>query len=100
MLATVHMWTLCHPKTLAVPMILSHFVAADVFDSMCELSLSVGADKPGGHRNTADRSAGELYAGELYDIIVTLAETRPCQRLWCPAFPSPWLPFRPEMRSG
>ena len=50
-LATVHMWTLCQPKTLAVPMILRHFVASDVIDSMRELATSVGAGKPGGHRD-------------------------------------------------
>ena len=40
-LATVHMWTLCQHKTLTVPMILRHFVAADVFNSMCELCVSM-----------------------------------------------------------
>ena len=52
-LATVHMWTLSQHKTAAVPMILRHFVAADVYDCMCELALSVGEENPPGHRNTA-----------------------------------------------
>ena len=64
-LATVHMWTLCQPKTEAVPLILRHFVAADVHVAMCELALSVEAEKTGTHRTTSGRSASELYADEL-----------------------------------
>ena len=69
LLSTVHMWTLSKTKVETVTMVLRHFVAGDVYDSMCELAVSIGAaEKPGGHRNTAERSAGELYAGELYDM--------------------------------
>ena len=53
-------------------LILRHFVAAEVYEAMCQLAVSVGAEKPGSHRNTADRSAGELYAGELHDTIKEL----------------------------
>ena len=73
-LASVHMWTLCHPKTVAVPMILRHFVASDVYGSLCVLAESVGLpDKPTAHRDTAERAAVELWAGQLYDLIITLA---------------------------
>ena len=67
------MWTLSQPKTVVVPWILRHFVASDVYDTMCELALSANLEKPGSHRNTAEGSAGEPYAGELYDMIVPLA---------------------------
>ena len=92
-LATVHMWTLCQHKTLTVPMILRHFVAADVFNSMCELCVSIGADKPGGHRDTADRSAGELYAGELYDMIVTLAASKSLPKIVVSSLALPMVPM-------
>ena len=92
-LSTVHMWTLCQPKTVAVPMIMRHFVASDVYDSMCELCLSVGNEKPGGHRNTGDRSAGELYAGELYDMIVTLAARKTLPKIVVSSFALTMVPL-------
>ena len=72
-LGTVHSWTLSQPKVDAVNLILRHFVAEDVYTAMCELALSVGDEKPGSHRNTAERSAGELYAAELFDMITSLS---------------------------
>ena len=39
---------------------------------MCVLAEAVGHPKPGGHRDTAARSAGDLYAAELYDLMTVL----------------------------
>ena len=58
-LATIHSCVLCHHKPEVVTMIQHHFVASDVYDCMCELNLSIGAEKPGGRRDTAERSAGK-----------------------------------------
>ena len=92
-LATVHMWTLCQPKTIAVPMILRHFVATDVYDSMCELATSVGLERPAGHRNTVERSAGELYAGELYDMILGLTATNTLPKIVVSSLGLPMVPL-------
>ena len=67
-LATVHMWALKHNEDEIVGHILRNFLGTDVFQAMCELRTSVGMEKPGGHRNTADRSAAELYASEVCDM--------------------------------
>ena len=92
-LATVHMWTLSHHKTIVVPMILRHFVAADVYDCMCELAVSVGIDKPKGHRNTVERSAGELYADELYDMITSLAANKTLPKIIVSSLALPMVPL-------
>ena len=87
------MWTLSQPKTVVVPWILRHFVASDVYDTMCELALSANLEKPGSHRNTAERSAGELYAGELYDMIVSLGATRALPKIVVSSLALPMVPL-------
>ena len=61
LLATVHMWSGKFDKKEVVDLTVRHFVAADVFESMCVLAQSVGRPRPGGHMDTVNRSAGDLY---------------------------------------
>ena len=75
-LATVHMWALKYNKDEMVGHILRNFLGTDVFQAMCELRVSIGEEKPSGHRNTADRSAAELYASEVCDMIVELSNAK------------------------
>ena len=92
-LATVHSWTLSQPKIDAVNLILRHFVAGDVYSAMCELSVSIGAaDKPGTHRNTAERSAGELYAAELFDMITNLSASKTLPKIFVSSLALPMVP--------
>ena len=92
-LATIHSWTLHQPKVNAVNLVLRHFVAQDVYSAMCELSLSIGGDKPGSHRNTADRSAGELYAAELYDMITNLSAKKALPKIVVSSLALPSVPL-------
>ena len=71
-LATIHMWMLKHNKDEIVGHIVRNFLATDVHLAMCELNTSVGKEKPPGHRDTAGRSAAELYASELCDMMSEL----------------------------
>ena len=71
-LATIHMWMLKHDKVQVVGQIVRNFLAPDLYQAMCELSSSVGQDKPPGHRDTAGSLASELYATELCDMIAEL----------------------------
>ena len=87
------MWTLSQPKTVAVPWILRHFVASDVYDTMCELALSANLEKPGGHRNTSERSAGELYAGELFDMITGLSAQKSLPKIVVSSLALPSVPL-------
>ena len=92
-LATVHSWTLSQPKIDAVNLILRHFVAGDVYSAMCELSVSIGVtDKPGTHRNTAERSAGELYAAELFDMITNLSASKTLPKIVVSSLALPMVP--------
>ena len=93
MLATVHSCTLSQPKIDAVNLILRHFVAGDVYSTMCELYVSIGAaDKPGTHRNTAERSAGELYAAELFDMITNLSASKTLPKIVVSSLALPMVP--------
>jgi hypothetical protein len=76
-----------------VTLVLRHFVAADVYDSMCELAVSIGEEKPGGHRNTAERSAGELYAGELYDMFKDITAKKALPRIVVSSLALPMVPL-------
>ena len=60
---------------------------------MCELAVSIGAEKPGGHRNTAERSAGELYAGELYDMFKDITAKKALPRIVVSSLALPKVPL-------
>ena len=92
-LSTVHMWTLSKTKTEVVTLILRHFVAAEVYEAMCQLALSIEAEKPGSHRNTAERSAGELYAGELHDMMKDLTAKKTLPKVVVTSVALPMVPL-------
>ena len=84
-LATVHMWTLKHNKEEIVGHIIRNFLGTDVYQAMCELRTSFGQDKPSGHRNSAGRTAAELYASELCDMIVELSTAKKLPNIVMPS---------------
>ena len=45
-LATIHMWSMRHNKDKIIGHTVRNFHGADVFQAMCELSASVGNEKP------------------------------------------------------
>ena len=76
LLGTVHMWSLKYNKHELVGHIVRNFLADDIYQAMCVLSASVGGEKPTGHRNTADRTAGDLYASEVCEMLVSLSNAK------------------------
>ena len=65
-----------HNKDEIVGHIVRNFLAADVYQAMCELSTSAGKEKPPGHRDTSDRSAAELYASKICDMLVQFCNAK------------------------
>ena len=84
-LATIHMWTLKHNKEEIVGHVIRNFLGTDVYQAMCELKISVGQEKPPGHRDTAERTAAELYASEVCDMIVELSMAKKLPKIVVPS---------------
>ena len=76
MLATVHMWTQKYDRKIVAGHMVRCFTEAEVYQAMWELCTSVGKEKPHGHRDTGERSAVELYAAELVDLLVNLVSAK------------------------
>ena len=99
LLASVHMWTGSHGKKEVLNLIVRHFVPADVFEVNCVLSLSVGADKPGGRRDTPERAACDAYALDLYDKVVNLVAANKMPKVVVSSLALPMVP-RAELKTS
>ena len=76
-LATVHMWTQKYDRKIVAGHMVRCFTEAEVYQAMWELCTSVGKEKPQqGHGDTGERSAVELYAAELVDLLVNLVSAK------------------------
>ena len=92
-LATIHAWVLCHHKPEIVTLIQRHFVASDVYDALCVLADSAGLDKPKHHRDTPGRSAGELFASEVYDMLYSLSANKTLPKIVVSSMLLPMVPL-------
>ena len=98
-LATVHMWTSRGGKKEVLNLIVRHFVPEDVFEVNCVLAESVGAVKPGGRRDSAERAACDAYALDLYDRIVNLVAAQKMPKVVVSSLALPMVP-RAELKTS
>ena len=71
-LASVHMWIRRHHRKDIVELTLEHFPDFEIYHAMCLIAEYFGEEMPAKRRSSSERTAGDVYARELVDLVMKL----------------------------
>ena len=81
LLAVTSWWVGRYTRGEALDLFTRHFLPVDMLEANKKLAESCQLQTPGTHRNSANRSAGESYAIDLYNNLYQLGQEKKLPRL-------------------